>query len=354
VQKTVEEKVGGDVGKLIGAVALIITKVITVGQTQNLCSDIDYSASIRREGDVVVSQNGAALRFSVPVRADGGVGFAGDLAKVLKLDRKNFRGALTAIVDVRMDIDENWCPTIQVTPDFSWREKAQLEVAGKFWIDIDAQAGDAIKKAMNDAAQKLPSLVTCDQIKQLVLPIWHEYTVPLPAFAGQTGKVILTPQRVGFSGLTFTPTGAQLALMLTAQSEIQVLPLKPEEAASAAAPDRSLSKLKKAAAPLTPASASAVAGILPLPKLERIPAQQNKLKLAVPITVTYGSLQDLARNAIIDKTFEGTAGATRASVTVKEVKTYPSNDRLVVGVRFESKISKPKGLAPQGWIYLIA
>jgi len=149
VQKTVEEKIGGDVGKLIGAVARIITKVITVGQTQNLCSDIDYSASIRREGDVVVSQNGAALRFSVPVRADGGAGFAGDLAKRLKLDRKNFRGALTAIVDVRMDIDENWCPTIQATPDFAWREKAQLEVAGKFWIDIDAQAGDAIKKAMN-------------------------------------------------------------------------------------------------------------------------------------------------------------------------------------------------------------
>lgn len=362
VQKTVEEKIGGDVGKFIGGVVRVITKVVTVGQAQNLCTDLDYHATIKREGDVTVSQNGNMLRLSLPVRADGGAGFAGDLAKFLSLSNKSFRGALTAIVDIRMDIDENWCPTIQATPDFVWRDKAQLEVAGKFWIDIDSQAGDAIKKSMTEAALKIPSLVTCDQIKQLVQPLWHQYTVPLPSFAGQTGNVTLTPQRVGFSGLSFTPGGTQLALMLTTQTEVNVKPLSPEEmakaslaAASSAAPE-SPQKINK-----TAPSTSTVIGqppaplaVLALPKLERIPAQQNKLKLAVPVTASFVSLQDVARAAVVDKPVEGTSGDIEASVTPKEISVYPSGDRLVIGVRFESKISKPKKLAPQGWVYLVA
>lgn len=333
VQKTIEERIGGDAGRLIGGVARIITKVVTVGQVENLCLDVDYRATIRRDGNVIVSQNGDAVRLSVPIRADGQAGFAGDLAKFLKLDKKNFRGALTATADVRLGVDENWCPTVSAAPDFSWRDKAELEVAGKFWINIDAQAGPEIKKAMNDAAAKIPSIVTCEQIKQLVQPIWHEYVVALPAIAGQPGHVTVTPQRVGFSDLSYTPTGTQLALMLTAQTEVRL----------GAVPGQ----------PAPPASA-APAKELPLPKLEKIPTQQNTLKLAVPITASYASIQSLASAALVDKPFEGRTDTVSASVTVKEVKVYPSGERLVVGMRFESKISRPKSLAPQGWVYLLA
>lgn len=362
VQQTVEEKIGGDVGKLIGGLVRVITKVVTVGQAQNLCTDLDYHATIRREGEVTVSQKGDMLRLSLPLRADGGAGFAGDLARFLSLSNKSFRGSLTAIVDIRMDIDEKWCPTVQATPDFVWRDKAQLEVAGKFWIDIDSQAGDAIKKTMTEAAQKIPTLVTCDQIKQLVQPLWHRYTVPLPSFAGQTGIVTLTPHRVGFSGLSFTPSGTQLGLMLTAQTDVEVKPLSPEElarpslaAAKSTASDSPNIVENTAPRPLTAiVPPPAPSTLLELPKLERIPAQQNKLKLAVPITASFVSLQNVARDAVVDKPVEGVSGDIQASVTPKEISVYPSGERLVIGVRFESKILKPKKLAPQGWVYLIA
>ncbi len=51
-------------GKLIGGVARIITKVVTVGQVENLCLDVDYRATIRRDGNVIVSPNGDAVRLS--------------------------------------------------------------------------------------------------------------------------------------------------------------------------------------------------------------------------------------------------------------------------------------------------
>ena len=339
VQKTVEEKIGGDVGKLVGAVARIITKVVTVGQVENLCLDVDYSASIRRDGNVAISQVPAGVRFSVPIRIDGHAGFVGELANFLKLNKKNFRGSLTALADIALGIDENWCPTVKATPDFVWRDKAELEVAGKFWINVDNQAGPEIKRAMNDAVAKIPGLLTCDRVKELVQPIWHQYNVALPSIGGQPGRVLVTPQRVGFSGLSYTPTGAQIAMMLTAQTEVLVgdlanMPVPQMPSASSSSPKQT--------------------GTLPLPKLETISAQQNTLNLLVPITASFSSLEKLLADALVSKTFEGKTDAVSASVTVREVKVYPSGERLVVGVRFESKISKPKSLAPQGWVFLLA
>lgn len=328
VQKTIEERIGGDVGKFVGAVARIVTKVVTVGQVENLCLDVDYEASIRRDGNVLASQITNGVRMSVPIRIDGHAGFVGALADFLKLNKKNFRGALTAQADVALSVNQNWCPTVTVKPDFSWRDKAELEVASKFWINVDNQAGPEIKRTMNEAVAKIPDLITCERVKELVQPIWHVYDVALPSIAGQPGRVIVTPQRVGFSGLSYTPTGAQLAMMLTAKTEVQV----------GAQTDTSAQ----------PASA------LPLPKLDTIPPQQNTLNLSVPIAVTYESLGKLMSDALVGKTFEGKADSVSASVTVREAKVYPSSERVVVAIRFESQVSKPKSLAPQGWIYLVA
>jgi predicted small lipoprotein YifL len=339
VQKTVEEKIGGDVGKLIGGVVRIVTKVVTIGQVENLCLDVDYQASIKRDGNVVVSQIPNGVRMSVPVRIDGDAGFVGALANFLKLNKKNFRGALTAQADVALGVSENWCPTVNATTDFSWRDKAQLEVAGKFWINVDNQAGPEIKKAMSDAVAKIPNLLTCDRIKELVLPIWHVYNVALPVIAGQTGRVIVTPQRVGFSGLTYTPTGAQFAMMLIAKTEVEL---------------GTTSRTSNVSNSTTLDSNTLPVSMLPLPKLETIPPAQNTLNLSVPIAAPYESLNQLMSNAVVGRTFDGKTEAVSASVTIRETKVYPSGERIVVGVRFESKISKPKSLAPQGWIYLVA
>jgi hypothetical protein len=252
----------------------------------------------------------------------------------LKLDRKNFRGALRVNADARLDIDEAWCPKVAVTPSYEWTNKAEFEIAGRWWLPIDSQVDAALKPELDKAAAKIPEYATCDMVKQLVQPAWRQHIVPLPAIAGQVGSLVVTPHRAGFSGLAYRPEGVQLALMIGAQTEVKLATAGGGTPASAA--------------PSAPAAAT------PLPKLERIPADQNKLKLAVPLTAEYASLQALAASAVVGKTFEGTAGDTQASVTIKKIEVYPSGERLVVGAEFESKISKPKSLAPQGWIYFVA
>lgn len=325
VQKTVEDKVGGDVGKLFGAVAKIVTKVVTVGLVEKKCLDVDYTATITRDEPASISQSGDALRVSIPLKINGNAGFSGDLAKLLSIDRKAFRGSITAWADIKPLVDESWCPKLTAIPGFVWRDKAQLEVAGRFWINIDSQVNSSIGSAMDDAIKKLPEFITCEQISELVKPLWHEYYVPLPKESGVEGVISIRPERAGFSGITAVPSGVQLAMMLIARTEVKL--------------GKDFSQPKKE--PMT------------LPPLEEIPVQDNQLNLSIPVTVSYSSLQEKAEAFLRDKTFEGEGGPVTAKVKIKEIEVYPSNEKIVIGIAFETKISSPESLAPKGRIYLV-
>ena len=143
---------GGDIlnwlGSVVGQATKFITQVVTVNQLRHVCQDVDYRVAIHRDGPVTISAapSGSALRISVPITVSGEAGFSGDVAKAVALDRKSFRGSILAFADVTADLGSDWCPKVQVTPDFIWRDKAQLEVAGKFWITIDGTTGPKIDR----------------------------------------------------------------------------------------------------------------------------------------------------------------------------------------------------------------
>ncbi len=368
VQQHVQRQIGGDIGKLFGEVAKFVTDVVTVGQVRNACLDVDYRATIVRSGPVTVTPMATGLRLAVPVSVEGSAGFAGDLAQFFKLDKKNFRGAIVASADIEMAINEDWCPVIKVEPNFTWVNNAELEVIGKFWINIDSEAGPKIKDAMRDAAGRMPDLISCQRVKQLVAPMWRAYQIAFPPIMGQKGLVTITPQRVGFSGFSYTPAGAQLALMLTADTQLTLDTDEVGTTSAVAMPEASAQLLEQRTVPAvasngrvgkveSAASKPAMAvqkTALELPKLETIPVQQNSLNLAVPIHISYNSLNQLIATKAVGRTFSGSAAGTSASIKILKTEVYPSGDRLIVGVQFESKVTQPKSIAPQGWVYLIA
>lgn len=378
VQQSVNRIVPGDNGdvgnflkKAVGAVAKVVTDIVTVQRVRNLCTDLHYQANITRSGPVTVTPMPNGLRLTVPVSVDGSAGLGGDLAAWLKLDKKNFRGGILAIADIEMNIGEDWCPLIKATPDFNWTDKAQFEVAHNFWIDVDSQAGPKIKEAMQDAALKIPSLISCERVKDLVAPVWHTYEVPLPAIMGQAGLVSITPQRVGFSGLSYTPAGAQLALMLTAETEVKLdtagtIPPtpRPKQTPVTKSPDstkrpqlqieRVALRMPVAKPPGEPPVIALNSKPLELPRLEKISAQQNALNLSIPVIASYSSIDRLVADHVVGKVFQGDAGGSVATAKILKTTVYPSGDRLVIGVQFESKVTKPKSLAPQGWVYVVA
>jgi hypothetical protein len=78
---------------------------------RDVCMDYRYDVTVRRDGAIRVapSPDPARVRVTVPVSFSGNGGFRGDLAGVLGLDRKNFRGALNVHLEVAADLNESSC-----------------------------------------------------------------------------------------------------------------------------------------------------------------------------------------------------------------------------------------------------
>ena len=321
VQNTVQNGVGGDVGRFLGGVARLVTTVVTVNQLRHVCQDIDYSVTVNRDDVARVAPNGNSLRISVPISVDGWAGFSGDLAKVVALDKKSFRGSITAFVDVSIDIGTDWCPTIQAVPDFVWRDKAKLKVAGRFWIDINRTVGPKLKDTMRDAAKKLTSAITCDQIKAAVKPMWHVYSIPIETIKDQREYVNLVPKSIGFSGLTFEPGAVRTAFQLVTTNEVS--------------------------------STAASMATLSLPELTKIPAQSNTLSLVLPMRADYRDLRAVAVALLSNNTFESDTPVGHASVKIFDAEVYPAGANLVVGLKFQATLNN-KMLDTKGWVYLIA
>jgi hypothetical protein len=322
VQKEIEETIGGDVGKVIGAIARTVTTVVTVNQLRHVCQDVDYQYFIKRQGAITIDPIPGGLRLTVPVAADGVVGFSGDIAKAVALDRKNFRGSIIATADVALDIGTDWCPQVSVNPSFAWTDKAQLEIAHKFWINIDSSAEPQIRKLLEDLTAQIPSVIKCESIQAAVGPLFAQQLLSLDTLPPNLIYVNIVPQKAGFSGLQYDADAVRLALSISASTEINTSRPLPIRAAK-------------------------------LPPLERIPASTNTIDVSLPLRLGYAELGSHLTNALAGRTFSAQSKIGPVSVQVSGVEIYPSAESLVIGLQFSARVPG-RFLNTRGTVYLIA
>ena len=78
-----------------------------------------YEGTVRRAGEVSVTGTGNTMTVALPIAITGNGGFRGDGARLVGLDKKNFRAGLILKVRVSVVINPDWTPAITVTPDLS-------------------------------------------------------------------------------------------------------------------------------------------------------------------------------------------------------------------------------------------
>lgn len=325
IKKTVQKAVGGDVGKFLGEVTKFVTEVITVNQTREVCQDVDYHVDISRNGAIDVAGAGDHVRISVPISATGQAGFTGDVAKALALDKKNFRGALNAFADIRLDLGRDWCPNLALSADFNWTNKAEFEIVHKWWINIDGQVGPKLKELIQDAVADLRKKLTCDDVKKAVKPHWRPYSFPIsvPGSSEPLAFVNLIPLTIGFSGVQYQTEALSIALGIEANTEVATT--------SAAVKEKGFE----------------------LPPLERIPVMANQLNITIPVRVGYDAAVAAWSVLLKDKTFTATTPAGDVKLTIDKIALYPSVGQLAFAMHFTAKIGS-RILDTSGWVYLVA
>lgn len=276
----------------------------------NVCLDADYMINVKRDGSITIARGlqHNTIRLAVPISFDGQVGFSGDLAKKLSLNKKNFDGAITAIADLSLDIGQDWCPNINVSTDFNWRDKARIEIIGGVWIPIADQVSGSLRDALNKLTESIKSSISCERIRAEVSKVWNarSFFVSIPSSGNL--HINVDPIDLGFSGLNVTDDRVEFVL-------------------------RAKAKIEVATSPIADASKS-------LPPLERVPLDQGQITLFVPLRASYEPLVVSLSSAVKDKEFSADTSIGKATVKVNDVTIYPSQERLVAGISFKADLPR--------------
>jgi hypothetical protein len=321
VRDRVGTELGGDLGQLLGDLAGELAREAAGTRSGELCQDVDYDVTIRRNGPPTVRSTGDALEVTLPIAVDGRAGVPGELARSLGFDSRAFRGAIDVIARVTADLDSNWCPRLTAEGDFRWTDRAQLEIVDGTWIDIDQPAGFELRRRIDQGIAALDGLVTCGMVRDAIAPEWRETSLALPE-AGELAHLHIRPTGAGFSGIEYGADAISAALQIDAVTELRTGP------------------------PPAPRA-------LDLPPLERIDTTANRVDVNLPVRLGYDQLTAELNRQLSGRTFTGDTPAGEARVTVEEVTLYPSGDRLAAGLRFTAS-HDARMLGTSGWAYLAA
>jgi hypothetical protein len=255
-------------------------------------------------GDISIAAQGNVITVSLPVTASATVRGRGELINKL---RETVSGSINATATITADIDEQWNPVVSVTPDFSWRERANLRVLG-FEITVGSKVEPEIRKAMAKLQSQIDVALAKFALRRRAEQLWA--SAPTLTKVGSNPDVWLRfiPQQVGFSGLSSTPHTLDMTLMASGITQAFVGP-RPSDV------------------PLGP-----------LPALVKTLPEAG-FQLYLPVFADYGSIEAaLASLLKLDQPQQiEVPNVGTAEVTFKKVSVYPThNGALAIGLALEA------------------
>lgn len=257
-------------------------------------------------GEIALSMAGEELLLHMPVAATLTVRGSGSLGKHL---RETAHAEIDAHARIQLEVDEQWQLQVQVIPDFSWRERAHVEVAG-LRIDIARQVEPALRKVLQRVGETATTRMAELPLRKVVQTLWDRSGTPLQLRSEPPVWLQFQPASLGMRlGSTADAGDARrrtLTLNLQASGQTQVL-------------------VGAAPAMLQPTA-------LPPPQRDTAPPH---LSLLLPVLLDY----DWATQALQHWLKVGSAQqidvprAGPMEVTVLHATVYPTlGDRLAIGL----------------------
>lgn len=294
-------------------VSLLVTKA---------CAGTKYDFDAQRTGAIKVTPAGPqTLRVSLPVSFSGHGGFRGDVASIIKADKKSFEGALTLNADLTPRLTEDWCPQLDAAVSYAWTSNPRVEIIGGVWVDVRGQVENKLNSKLPELVAQARGAIDCNKFRSELSKVYGTHTFPVTV--PQVGQVSVNvlPRDIRFSGLNVTATDLTVAASLTADIDVSDKALPPE--------------------------------LLPLPKLKGMDGSPPRLSLAVPVRVGYGDMTAAVNSAVAGKTFSTKTPAGAVSVKVNSVEIYPSRGKLVIGIDMDADLPA-QFLDTKGTVYLLA
>jgi len=285
------------------------------------CGTPQYDYVVTR-GDIVVQAGPAnSIRLSVPLAVKGHGGYQGKGAKLFGLQKKNFKASIRAVSDISLTVAKDWCPKPTIHADFEWVDGAKVELFRGVWVSVRSMVEPRLKQKIAELSDSVASEIDCNDIQSKLQRVWARHTSPIKIGGSKEPLHLnISPQQIGFSGLSVDPEAVNLAVHLVADARISATPVNTEP--------------------------------LPLPVLRKTQGNTNSaLAVSLPMFVPYEQVKELIANRLMKEPLSSDTAAGEATITTRDVKVYPSGDKLVIAALMD--IDLPTSLFDvSGWAYL--
>jgi len=318
VEQTFTERVGGDLGRLLGQVFGTVTRIVTLNRP--IKQDYHYNVTLRR-GTISVSQSGGKLHLELPISFSGSAGFPGDIAKAVRLNKKNFRGTIQASADVSISMGADWRPVLNPVVSYRWIDRGELEVAGKFWINIQDTLEPQLDTAIKDGIREVQNMLDSGQIKKAVAQNWHPYSMPIEVKGLKVSYLNIVPKSVGLSAILAESDGLHFNFNLSTVTDLSTSPVSVSEHASE------------------------------LPPLSPV-ATANWFTIVAPVRASYAELRQGALTLLANRAHDLPTG--NGTIEITDLTIYPTkNKQVAVGVKIDVT-TKHHFMNTKGWVYFTA
>ncbi|MGV2125515.1 DUF4403 family protein [Agrobacterium vitis] len=287
------------------------------------CLTVNWLVNYDVNGRISVSRDGDKVRITVPGKFNGHAGFGGEIAKALKLDKKDFNGAFTASVSASLALDPHFCPVvIPGDVSFGWENEGRVEMIGrsdiklfgiKFgsfgpWnLEIGRHFNGEIRDALRNALTNATNAIPCDKIQAELKEIWRNYAVPVSIENAPPLFINIEPNALGTSGVIAEDASVRVVARIAANVNVSTIKgsedLKPD-----------------------------------LPVHTEVMSDDGSLDVAIPLRMPYDVMRSQALKAIGDAPFSVRSDAGEISVKVDDLEIFPSNENLAVGVHFSADL----------------
>jgi hypothetical protein len=270
------------------------------------CVGTKYSFTATRS-PVSFARDGDKAKGNVSIALNGQGGFRGDIAKLLKLDAKNFEAAADVAVVAAATITQDWCPVISATVSYNWTKTPRVEIVNDVYVTLGNVVDKKLTESLATLPGKLKEAIPCETIKFAAANAWRNYSVPVQIPDGPLLYVSIKPKQVGTSGLIVTDVGLRIAVGVV--SDVSVSTNPPSEQAPPA-----------------------------LPALGQVPDSAGKLDVSLPLSAEYTRLNEAIVAAVKGKPFEFAVGNGKGTVEIKDAEVFPSDGKIGVKLVFSADL----------------
>ena len=276
------------------------------------CGTAHWDLNAERSGDIDVTGKNQQILVTAPIAFDGVVGIDGGVAKALGLSDIGISGAVLADITLGLDIDSNWCPTVNVSVEYNWIDTPTAVWRGSVDLSMETVVNDALDKQLSTLQPRINESIDCDAFRNQLQAQWRSYSfafdLPVHELQNDTSKMHLnfTPSAFSFSGPHTDENRIGLGFAIDGITIFEPQPMA----------------LKR----------------IPLPPLEKITYQNSRSEFDILFGATYTQLEQLVQPSIHGKTYTADSLAGAASVTVSSIALSGSSNGVTVSIDFHADL----------------